>query len=187
MRLVPSHDHLTWYSEAVTPEIEQGDVLFDCIVPIVTWDEESKLFGLLPVKKHIMVMSFTCDMIPQGKLKTIRANQVLVAPLATSDYFQRGNSNEARNQLADASKGKIAGLYAIPRRSETELPTEHYLVDFRNFMTMPLSALKELKSHVTTHVRLCSPYREHFAQTVASFFNRVALDEDPNFEYAKVE
>lgn len=185
MTVVPSHDHSKWYYDAATPEIEQGDILFDCAVPVVSWNLEIQDYDVNIDFRHIVVMSFTCDMIPQGKNKVVRANQVLVAPLAISKFVVQEKLKEASEELGQANKGKTPSMYAIPRRSETELPNQHYLVDFRNFITMPLAALKHLKRGVKAHVRLHSPYREHFALAVANFFNRVALDDDPNFDYSK--
>ena len=166
---MPENDNPLWYTSARKESpLEQGDILFNCTIPILT-----KLEGVLvraDLKANFVVLNQSCDLIVQPKKQTPRAEHILLAEaqeleLKEEDYKQIHN-------------GRKPGLYVLPRRSRKRSPQNHLVVNFNRLYSMPSDLLPDLKK--LTRTRICSPFREHLVQSFALTYSRIALEETPS-------
>lgn len=75
----------------------------------------------------------------------------------------------------EVARGPREGLHLLPPVNEGDLPNT-MVVYFRQIFSMPFDVLMTLVEG-KPRVSLCSPYLEHFSQSLGHYFMRVALPE----------
>ena len=153
-----------WFGEATSP-LEQGDVLLDFALPALTFDEA---WGLRIERQSqtAIVVTQSCDVSKDSQTELLLASVFDYSVLReTADIFK---STAYRKSL---SQGNVHSEFALPPRPSGN--GQFMVVSFRKLHVVP-------KSYVEANLppdalRLCSPYKEYFAQAYARFMMRVGL------------
>lgn len=152
-------------------DLQQGDYIFDCPVPIFTEIPVEKLKIVPKVKIYdLIVITQSCDLI-NGK-----SEFVAMCPIySLENYEQINNEFSKKGRWEEVRKGRIEGLYLVSSPINPENNRECLVVDFREIYSLPFEFLTNYADSLETRWRLRSPYLEHFSQAFARFFMRVGL------------
>lgn len=98
---------------------------------------------------------------------------------ADSDFEARMSqivqqSSRICGTLKDIAKGRRPGYVLLHPYSETPALSQSIVV-FRHLYVQPRAVLEAQADRVGPRHRLCSPYREHLAQSFANYFSRIGL------------
>lgn len=173
----------SWFSVVEGEEMEQGDLLPGCPVPIV-----QKLGELadgeevdVVVELHdLCVLTQSCDLL------NAKVESILLARVASWDDVVAAKDKDSGYAGAKMRKKVREGLQPAlcllhRRRQEPKLPWS--VVDFHHLFVLPRKVVAEHARALGQRLRLDSPYREHLAQAFARYFMRVGLPHDAiNFE-----
>ena len=116
-----------------------------------------------------IVITQTCD-LENGKVQV-----VALCPIYAITKFEEFNPSWKRSDWNEVARGRREGLHLLPPVNEGDLPNT-LVVDFRQIFSMPFDVLMTLVEG-KPRVSLCSPYLEHFSQSLGHYFMRVALPE----------
>lgn len=156
-----------WY-EAPSGDLEQGDVLFNFHVVTPTVGDGGN-YAYMEKTASVAVLTQTCD-IPKGGQKTIMVAEVHEYDvLAAHPSFTHLGTAEYRQGLA---RGTAIAEFLLPPSPDGKLPWS--LVSFRDTYVVPKQfGLQKFTDGES--LRLASPYKEYFSQSLARFFMRVGL------------
>lgn len=159
-----------WYEAVDDGDIEQGDFLFDLVVPVVL-DRKTEI---PPVKMDAydgIIMTQSCD-IP-------KVDQIVLCPVWNVSDAEKLNP-EFGNQsgLENLRKGRYVAYHLLNECAVSEFPREYMIVQFDNLLVLPKTEIEQEVSSRQPRLRLLPPYREHLAQAFARFFMRVGLPID---------
>ncbi|CAN5895957.1 hypothetical protein BH23ACT8_BH23ACT8_25420 [soil metagenome] len=164
-------------------ELEQGDLIRDLPVPVVTSATGSVQEGFrLQAEVEIVdavVLTQTCDLV-QGKAGEVLLGRVVVWRDLVEAEWAAGNTmvKSARfiDNLIKGAVPPVSLLHARDRRPDWPWS----VVDFRQLYTVRIDYLRRDLSRRGTaqRLRLRSPYKEHLAQAFARYFMRVGLPHD---------
>ena len=121
-----------------------------------------------------IVISQSCD-LENGKV-----HMVALCPIYTISKFEEFNPSWKRKDWNKVAKGRREGLHLLAPINAGDVDN-HLVVDFRQIFSVPFDTLM---AHVEgkTRLSLCSPYLEHFSQSLGHYFMRVALPQNfPSF------
>lgn len=170
-----------WYCSPRGRDITQGDILFDCPVPVpVSVDTAGEAtpgsYTEVEIKRYdLVVMSQACD-IEQGKV-----DDIILCPLSRLDEIAHPNDAKAREELR---RGNVIGRHLLNKADGLEF----HVAEFRYVFSLPKDFLSEFAGKARRRLRLLPPYREHLAQAFARFFMRVGLPLDiPPFDPKRKE
>ena len=160
-----------WYDSPTGREITQGDIFFDCPIPVpVSVDTAGEATAgsqtEIEIKRYdVVVMSQACD-IEQGKV-----DDIILCPLSKLDEIAQPNNAKGREELR---RGNVVGRHLLNKADGFEF----HVVEFRYVFSLPKDFLQEFAGKASRRLRLLPPYREHLAQAFARFFMRVGLPLD---------
>jgi hypothetical protein len=164
-----------WWETVNGAGLAQGDVLLDCLVPVMpddvslptgsTWDYtfQADLFDLI-------VLTQSCD------LENDKAPLVALCPIFTLDVWEAANAAfRQRGRWEQVRQGRIEGLHLLAAFEAPDDNRQAIVVDFRQIYSLPIGYVRLRASTLGARRRLRSPYLEHFSQGFARFFMRVGL------------
>jgi hypothetical protein len=163
-----------WYEIVVGPDLEQGDLLNDCLAPLppardaatASTPEESDEFD-------VVVLTQSCD------LQNNKTRFVMVCPIWPLDDFLRNFDKGQHKGWKDAlSKGRVAAYHLLNRCGLDGHAFNHLVVSFGDAFSIPVAYAKALAGTDRPRVRLQPPYREHLAQSFARYYMRIGLPVD---------
>jgi hypothetical protein len=162
-----------WYELVVqSPELLQGDLLFDCNVAIpLEYPNEGNVPAQIKTF-DVVLMSQSCDLVNN---KTVIA---LVCPFFELAEFKKSHANLFNAPCTEMLLARDAqpGFHVLNRVLEPGMEHDFLVVDFHNAFSVPTGQLRDQARAMTTpRLRLCSLYREDLAQAFARYFMRVAL------------
>lgn len=163
---------VTFWQPTTGPQLAQGDLLPDCLVPIIpaTFGPQSQTADLtIHTVDHVTVTQ-TCDLA--------RATSGLVAlcPVHSLAAFEGVNPGFAKKGAwEEVRKGRREGLHLLASPTDPLNGRAALVVDFREIYSLPVEYLSRHAGSLGPRWRLDSPYLEHFSQAFARFFMRVGL------------
>ena len=172
--------HLSpWYEETDDSELDQGDIFLE--IPCIQTPTNPKSYtqgdgeaDWLAVKLEIrrgIVVTHSCDIAPNGNPAIRDANQVLFCRIylesdsENADYF-------TKNEWNSICAGRRETLYALDNYFLETKSFTRAVVDFLEVWTLPIDVALSLATN-QAHIRLRSPYKEHFSQAFAKCLMRV--------------
>lgn len=152
------------------PSLAQGDLLPNCLVPIV----ESVSFGnineLPCAQSNLIVLTQTCD------LENNKAPFVALCPHYTLREYEDANELFSKKGVWEQVRnGRRDGLHMLGGFDLLPDGRSEIVVDFRMIHSLPINYLESHAAALGDRWRLQSPYLEHFSQAFARFFMRVGL------------
>jgi hypothetical protein len=162
-----------WWDEVAGDSLAQGDLFRACLVPIIPDD-----FSPSPVDQEagafvgvqaadLIVVTQTCD------LEQNKAPRVVACPVSGRSEFEEVNPR-TRTRWDEVRKGRVEGLCLLRAPAATN-PTDVVVVEFRSVFSLPIGYFRSQAQRTDRRYRLKSPYVEHFSQSFARLFMRVAL------------
>jgi hypothetical protein len=154
------------------PELAQGDLLTNCLVPIVPDG-----FGPstqptdIPIRQgDLVVVTQSCD------LANLKAGLVALCPVHALPAFEAVNPQFTRKGAwEEVRKGRREGLHLLASPTHPAVSREALVVNFREVVSLPVGYLRQHANSLGDRWRLQSPFLEHFSQAFARFFMRVGL------------
>ncbi len=158
--------------------IEQGDILTSVPSPRI-WLPTSAVAMIADDEftADFDVDIFTAVILSQScDLDASKIDQVILGPVFDIEDL-RQNVKAVAKPSNDESvrKGRVEGLYMLPQCTSSLLPSEKYVVNFRNVFTLPYQLVKDHAGVDLPRLRLLPPYREHLAQAFAHFVMRIGF------------
>jgi len=171
-----------WYDEiSFSDELTQGDIIFDCNIPILNSDvyetiinEQGEVQEPIDVKSvNAVVLSQACD-ISNNKIDSIVLCPVfpLEKLMTSSDWFKSKDGRESLRQ------GKEPAFHLLNEYSSQTIKLPYSVVEFHRIYSLPKTYLKRMLIDIDYRLRILPPYREHLAQAYARYFMRVGLPID---------
>lgn len=176
-----------WFELAQGTELQQGDILRFCPVPILpthyppdadtlSVDAPLTIEGVLETR-NVVVLSQSCDLINK------KLSSVIVAPFwPVEDLPELMNNeklkSEAKNfrSLCDFIREGNSFRFHMLNTCEIDgYKQEIVVVDFWAVYTVPFGFLETFADYSGVRLRLLSPYTEHLSQAFARFIMRVGL------------
>ncbi len=159
-----------WYDSPAGLDITQGDIVFDCPIPVPVSVQSIGVaagsYAEIDIRKYdVVVMSQACD-IQHGKV-----NDIILCPLSKLEDIAPPENLRAREELR---RGVVIGRHLLNRTDDFDF----HVVEFRYVFSLPKKFLLEFVARADRRLRLLPPYREHLAQAFARFFMRVGLPLD---------
>lgn len=176
---MPTSSNPEWYEIATGSTLMQGDVIRDCpiIRPTAPWPYPNPLEVAVEVEAEIfdlLIVSQSCD-LENKKVDAVLAAEIVDYRALVEVEKKRGNEFIASKNFRKACiDGNIPG-YALLHERDGAPEMEWSLVDFYSLHAIPRPFLERHAETLGGRLRLCSPYREHIAQSFAKFFMRVGL------------
>jgi len=162
--------------ETSSPQLQQGDLLPECQVPI--YPAEIPLGSDATVQVllfDLIVLTQTCDPQP-GREQPGRARLVALCPITTLEKFATVNPQFAsRGRRTELAKRRLEGLYLLPDPLGSADEMQARVVDFREIYSIPHENLLVRARALARRWRLVSPFLEDFSQYFGRYFMRVAL------------
>ena len=169
-------DHSFWLN-INTSEIRQGDYLPNCLVPmlITPIDELSSQlvqpeYDIQMDERDLIVITQSCD------LENKKSRIVALCPIYLISEFEKLNTDYTKKgKWEEVRKGKIEGLHMLSSPTDSMNNRNALVVDFREIHSLPIEFVLRHTAKMSDRWRLQSPYLEHFSQSFARVFMRVAL------------
>lgn len=165
-----------WYQLVTGDDIQQGDILENCPVPLLPLDSSGAVQFSAPVEweKHdVIVLSQTCDLMAGHE----RVTDVMVSRVWLRKELTHGHLASNKG-MEEARRGNLPGFHVLAACDLVGLFREVRIVDFRKLFSLPLRFVHSQATAAGHRIRLLPPYREHLAQAFARFFMRVGLPVD---------
>jgi|SRR5271157_5125443 len=162
-----------WWRATRGTGLAQGDLLSDCLVPMLTAEPEP--LAVEPAEQtlkraRLIVVTQSCD------LENQRVEFVALCPIHTLEEFEAPNPEFAKKgQWENVRKGRIEGLHLLASAEQPDNNRASLVVDFGHIVSIPFPYLAKHANSLGQRWRLDSPYLEHFSQAFARFFMRVGL------------
>lgn len=154
-----------WF-EPIGDPLEQGDLLFDFPLPVITYDPTDDKLGLAKAKRDVILLTQSCDLPKSAQTEVLLATVFRYADLKEED--DNFKSSAFRDALR---RGVAVSEFALPPPPDGG--GEFLVVSFRKLQVIPKAYLLD---HLPDRsLRLRSPYKEYFAQAYARFMMRVGL------------
>ncbi|HYU11746.1 MAG TPA: hypothetical protein VEK82_04165 [Stellaceae bacterium] len=153
-------------------EIEQGDLLREIYVPIIkpTFPHGEGGKVIEAVTADVIIVTQSCDLL-NNKIGT-----ALVARIMEISEFEQTNTQfKSRRNWNRVRRGEYIALDLIASPTLPEDISQCVVVDFREVYSLPITYLTRNAAEAGDRYRLASPYLEHFSQSFARCFMRVAL------------
>lgn len=161
-----------WYKVGSWDDLEQGDLLPDCPVLLPPDDFAARLRNAIPGEPiqlesqigfaNLIVASQSCDLQNEGKIE----NVVLCAYHDASQY--------PRNIQTEIQSGRRPAYYMLEPCDIAKHRFKHQIVELRAIYSLPLAVIHDYAKSLGDRIRVRSPYKEDFSQSLANFFMRVA-------------
>jgi hypothetical protein len=172
-----------WWEEIIGSALSQGDLLRDCVVPVIPadfkpppgdyggpYEFDGDIFDVIVVTQR-------CD------LEQNKAPLVATCPVSSLAMYESSHPEYSTgNRWERVRQGRVEGLHLLAALRDQSNNHEALVVDFRQIYSLPVGYLTNRASDIGPRFRLRSPYLEHFSQAFARFFMRVGLPSDiPRF------
>lgn len=160
-----------WWAKVNGPELNQGDYLSACVVPVVPEDfvgEEGVTYDFEGQDFDLVVVTQSCD------LENKKAPFVALCPIYSLAAFEQENP-AFKNKWELVRQGRREGLHMLGGMTNPTSHAEALVVDFRQIFSLPVGYVTKKAKDLGDRQRLRSPYVEHFSQAFARFFMRVGL------------
>ncbi len=168
-----------WYELVSGPTLEQGDLLENCLAPVLPRLTNDPAQSAVPlanperfdVYDRVVVLSQSCDLADE------ELTRVMVCPTYTLDTFLKtvsGNKEKQNSTKSNLRKGRNTAHHLLNACDITGHEAPHLVADFGDAFGIPVEYAIELAS-AGGRIRLLPPYREHLAQMFARFYMRVGL------------
>lgn len=153
-------------------QLMQGDLLPDCLVPIIPTDfsSSSQSIGLTVHSADLVIITQSCD------LMNAKSGLVALCPIHPIKLFESINPAFAKKGAwEEVRKGRREGLHLLASPTNPSSGRDALVVDFREIYSLPFEYLVQHATTLGSRWRLDSPFLEHFSQAFARFFMRVGL------------
>ncbi len=153
-------------------DLEQGDFLPDCALPMVGPDFEPTIgeSKIVIEIRDLIVITQSCD------LANAKVQFAALCPIYGLDHFESINPDfTKRGRWESVRKGRVEGLHLLGSPEDPQNNRLALVVDFREIYSLPIAYLASHAGQQGDRWRLQSPYLEHFSQAFARFFMRVGL------------
>jgi hypothetical protein len=168
-----------WFSVVEGGELEQGDLLRDCPVPVVHAMARFAEGGEVDMDIQIhdlCVLTQSCD-LANAKVDTVLLGRVV----SWSDLVEAKKATDpgfgGQKMRVKVRQGLLPDVCLLHRRKSAP-KLAWSVVDFHHLYVLPRAAVVAHAASLGPRLRLESPYREHLAQALARFFMRVGLPHD---------
>jgi hypothetical protein len=176
-----------WYEEISGRELQQGDLLLRCPVPLIppNWTPDSQrlspnvqqAIGIEIEFFDVIILSQSCDLVNR-KLRS-----VLVCPFWPLEKLPELVGDEKlcievkrlRSLKNTIRQGLSPRFHMIEACTLSGHEQSISLIDFWTVYTIPFASLEMLAEEQNARLRLLSPYVEHLSQAFARFIMRVGL------------
>jgi hypothetical protein len=158
--------------KTVGSDLEQGDLLPDCALPMVGPDFEPVIgeSTIVIQIRDLIVVTQSCD------LANARGQFAALCPIYGLDRFESINPDfTKKGRWESVRKGRVDGLHLLGSPEDPQNNRLALVVDFREIYSLPVAYLANHAGGQGDRWRLQSPYLEHFSQAFARFFMRVGL------------
>lgn len=162
----------SFWIECQGEELEQGDYLPACWVPIVpaSFDPSGPAPQIFARRNDLIVLTQSCD------LANNKVELIAMCPAAELSHWERANADYAKRGFWESVRqGRRDGLHMLSAFSDGGDIRSTLVVDFRQIFSLPVPYLRKHAADLGSRWRLQSPFREHFSQAFARFFMRVGL------------
>ena len=151
--------------------LQQGDYLTDCAVPIFRNPKFTPETQDIPVDEFdLIVLTQSCD-LEQNKVRL-----VAMCPIFSIEAFEQKNPEfKKKGRWNEVRKGRMEGLHMLGAQNNPTNNREAFVVDFREIYSLPFEYLFKHATELGARWRLKSPFLEHFSQAFARFYMRVGL------------
>jgi len=176
---MPMNSDPEWYEVTSGSKLMQGDVIRNCpiIKPTAPWPYPNPLEEAVEVEAEIfdlLVVSQSCD-LENNKVDAVLVAEIIDYRALVEVEKKRGNEIVASKNFRKACvDGNVPGYALLHERGDAP-EMSWSLVDFYSLHAIPKPFLERHAESVGMRLRMCSPYREHIAQSFAKFFMRVGL------------
>jgi hypothetical protein len=163
---------MTIWLKTSDSDLEQGDFLPDCALPMVGADFEPAIGELTIVTeiRDLIVITQSCD------LANAKVQFAALCPIYGLERFEAANPEFKKGgRWESVRKGRVEGLHLLGSPEDPQNNRLALVVDFREIYSLPVAYLANHARQQTSRWRLQSPYLEHFSQAFARFFMRVGL------------
>jgi hypothetical protein len=160
-----------WWEKSSGSQIAQGDIVRECLVPIVPPNYGEQL-GAISVPCQIydcIVVTQSCD------LQNNKAPLIALCAIYSIQDSQDTFSMRTKKDWNAILKGKHEGLFMLASTSNPQDNSTCYVANFRQLFSLPQEYVRTHISKQSERYRLKPPYLEHFSQAFAKFFMRVGL------------
>lgn len=163
----------SWWSSISGSRLAQGDLLPDCLLPVIhdMATSDGAEVKEVPVSRcRLIVLTQSCD------LENNKAPIVALCVVHSLAEFEAVNSAfKNRSRWEEVRKGRIEGLHLLASPSNPQENSNALVVDFGHIVSLPVTYLARHAETLGGRWRLASPFLEHFSQAFARFFMRVGL------------
>ena len=162
-----------WWSNINGGNLEQGDLLRDCLMPIFAGDLETDDNGIVEEelkRSRLIVITQSCD------LESKKVEFVALCPIHVLKEFEQENPEFCmKGRWEQVRKGRHEGLHLLASPEKPQDNKVSLVVDFGHIVSLPFDYLTRHAESLGNRWRLKSPFLEHFSQAFARFFMRVGL------------
>ncbi len=166
---------LPWYSAVSGTQLEQGDFLDNCLLPVIPQSYTADTAGedSTPItgrRFNVIVLTQSCDL---GKKQ---ARNVMVCPIFEIEAYLKGakiDPSKVKDFKTKIHKGQLVAYHLLEKSSVPDHERAHMVVDFGSAFGVPREYAESLCNG--TRLRLQPPYRERLAQAFGLYFMRVGL------------
>lgn len=173
-----SSEEVGWYVEVSSDDLEQGDILPGCVVPIVRAPDVAVDDVEVELEtRDLIVVTQTCD-LAQRKVTSVLLAQVWTWDAIVAERRKGGDASFGSTKSRESlQRGQLPNMCLLHRRNGS--PRLGWSVaDFHHLYVLPKVYLQRHAGRLGARLRLCPPYKEHFAQSFARYFMRVGLPHD---------
>ena len=161
-----------WYEVVEGTDLQQGDILLNVDIPVVSDASGSDVSGTWDTY-DLIVMTQSCD-IPKP---TIR--HLIMCPVWELDVVAEQNEFFGTPRgWENLRQGRVMAYHLLNRCEIPRFEHDYTLVQFERVIERPKDLVYEAAVAQGERLRLLPPYREHLAQAFARFFMRVGLPID---------
>lgn len=164
----------SWWQSVNGPDLAQGDLLPDCLVPVIVTphpmfhEDDSQEVDVLT--QRLIIVTQSCD------LENKKVQFVALCPIHTLDEFAERNLQFSKSKNWEGvRKGQVQHLHMMASPEFPEINTKSLVVDFGHIVSLPIEYLDNHAVSLGQRWRLSSPFLEHYSQAFARFFMRVGL------------
>lgn len=177
----------SWFELVHGEELQQGDILTVCPVPILPshYPPDSGNFtsqaplvveGVLETR-NVIILSQSCDLINKKLASVIVAPfwPVEQLPDLTDNERLKSEPKNLRSLCNFIREGNSPRFHMLDACGIEIHIQEVSVVDFAAVYTVPFGFLETFAGYSGSRLRLLSPYTEHLSQAFARFIMRVGL------------
>jgi len=172
----------SWYEAVEGPDLEQGDILPRC--PVLVAEAEAPTPEMLATASRlpakidvfdIIVLSQSCDIAIQQD-GSRKVDQVVLCPVWELPHLRHQFPKLISQNFIDNVIGKrVRTWHALAPCALPGFDRAHYFVELRRIFTIPIGWAEAVAIRESPRLRLRSPWREQFSETVGKLFSQVAI------------